>query len=99
LSDTLKLVHLGIAGVTKTPELELDDDDAKTLSKAVSNVLEEFDIRPDPKAQAVVGMIVACGMVYGPKLALIKMRVDDERKEKKAAKDNVVPFLNLPENG
>lgn len=82
LSTTLMLVHVGLASATKTPELELEEKEADTLAQATARVLEEFDFTPSPKVQAVVGLIVACGSIYGPKAIQIKMRWDAEKEVK-----------------
>jgi len=77
----LGIVHLGIATATKLPELALDSDDEKTLASAVLNVADQFDIRPDPKVEAILGLIVAAGVVYGPKVVMIRERKKEEKAE------------------
>lgn len=84
LTKTLVIVHAGLSVVTKTPELVIDDEEGTILAKATANVLDQFDLKPDPKIQAIVGLIVACGTVYAPRVALVKMRHEQEKKEKKA---------------
>lgn len=73
------LVHVGIASATKTPELALAEDEATTLARASARVLEEFDIRPDPKIEAVIGLVIASASVYGPKVYFIRERLKVER--------------------
>lgn len=84
LTRILSIVHLGIASATKTPEMALDDEEAKNLAAATATVLQEFDIRPDPKVEAIVGLITAAGMVYGPRVYLITERKKKEAKEKRS---------------
>ncbi len=81
LTRALAIVHLGLSVATKTPELALEDQEANTLAIATKNVLVEFDIRPDPKIEAVFGLIVAAGTVYGPKVYFIRERWKKEAKE------------------
>jgi hypothetical protein len=76
----LSIVHVGLASVTKTPELVLDDDDAKALTGATCNVLEQFDITPNPKVAAVIGLVTTAGMIYGPKVYMIRERKKEERE-------------------
>lgn len=83
LTTVLAIVHAGLASATKTPELALDDDDAGALAKAAANVLIEFDIQPNPKVQAVVGLVMTAGAVYGPKVYMIRER----KREAKESKD------------
>ena len=80
LTRILSIIHIGIATATKTPEMALDDDEAKNLAAATATVLQEFDIRPDPKIEAVVALVTAAGMIYGPRVYLIT-----DRKKKEAA--------------
>lgn len=74
LSNTLKFIHLGIAGAVKVPELALEQSESDMLAGSIVNVMDAFDIRPDPRAEAVVGLIVAASAVYGPRVYLIKHR-------------------------
>jgi hypothetical protein len=76
-------VHSGIAAMTGTPELELDKAETDMLAQASANVLAQFDIAPDPKTQAIIGLLMACGAVYGPRVVVIRTRKSQERKEEK----------------
>lgn len=80
LASMLGVLHLGIAAATKTPALALKDDEAKNLALATARVLEEFDIRPEPKIEAIVGLIIAGSSIYGPRAYFIM-----ERRKKEAA--------------
>jgi hypothetical protein len=80
LTGMLVIVHAGLASVTKTPELELERDDAGNLAKATATVLEEFDITPNPKVAAVIGLVTTAGMIYGPKVYMIRERKREERE-------------------
>ena len=82
LSRMLAIVHIGLSSATKTPELTLTDDEAATIAKPLLQVADEFNIRPDPKVEAIFGLIVACGSVYGPKAYFIRERWKDEAKAK-----------------
>ena len=75
----LAIIHIGIAGATKTPEMKLQDDEAEALAKSTAVVLEEFDIRPDPKIEAIVGLVTTASMIYGPRIYLITERKKRER--------------------
>lgn len=80
LSRILAIVHLGIASATKTPELSLDESEAESLAKATANVLEQFDIRPDPKIEAVVGLVTTASVIYGSKYYMIRQRKKEEKE-------------------
>jgi len=82
LSGILVVLHSGIAAATKTPEIAIDADDAGTLAKATANVLAEFNIAPDPKIAAVIGLVIAAGSVYGPMAVSIRLRKQQEAKDR-----------------
>jgi hypothetical protein len=83
LSKTLMILHSGIAAIAKAPELEIDKDESDLLANATANVLDQFDLKPDPRAEAIVGLIIAASTVYGPRVYLMRQR-------KQAAKNAVV---------
>lgn len=80
------IVHAGLAGVTSTPEMVIDESEAEMLARASANVLEQFDLKPDPKTQAIVGLVLAAGTVYGPRVYLINQRKAQEKRESAANK-------------
>lgn len=82
LTRVLSILHVGLASVSKTPELVLQDDEATMLAASTARVLEEFDIRPDPKIEAIIGLVTACGIVYGPRVYMITERKKREREDK-----------------
>lgn len=81
MARVLAIVHIGIAGATKTPELALEESEAEALANATANVLSEFDIRPDPKIEAVIGLVMVAGTIYGPRIYNIRERKKEERIE------------------
>ena len=85
LTKALVFVHAGLAEATKTPELSITENEGHTLAEASINLMVEFDITPDPKTQAIIGMIVAAGMVYGPKVYMIRARKEQQAREKPAS--------------
>jgi hypothetical protein len=76
------IIHAGLSGLTKTPELELEQDDARNLAEASANLLNEFEIKPDPKIEATIAFVVVAGSIYAPKLAMIRMRRQEEKVNK-----------------
>jgi hypothetical protein len=61
----------------------LTDNEASMLSAATVNVLEQFDIRPDPKIEAVVGLVVASTTIYVPRMYLIRARIAKEKEDRR----------------
>jgi hypothetical protein len=62
----------------------IDESEAEYLAKATANVLDQFDLKPDPKTQAIVGLVIAAGTVYGPRVYMIKSRHAAEGQARKA---------------
>jgi len=85
LTNMLVIVHAGVASMTKIKEFEIERTEARVLAEATANVLVEFDITPDPKVQAIVGLVMAAGSVYGPRLYLHRERMKEERRKSKSA--------------
>lgn len=63
--------------------MAIDKAESDMLASAAANVLAQFDIAPDPKTQAIIGMITACGVVYGPRIVMIRARKAQQKKEAK----------------
>lgn len=85
LTKTLLIMHVGMAEMTKTPELALSEVEASGLATSAVNVLDQFDITPDPKMQAIVGLLMTAGMIYGPRMYNIQSRVKAEKSEPKSS--------------
>lgn len=83
LSNVLMVFHMGLATMLKTPEIATTEAENRTLGTAVVNVLEAYDLKPDPKIATVVGLIMACGQVYGPKTYFIRERLKEEAVAKR----------------
>jgi hypothetical protein len=65
----------------------IDEAEGRMLAEASANVMEQFDLKPDPKTQAIIGLVMAAGTVYGPRAVIIQMRKAQERTEKRAGAD------------
>jgi len=61
----------------------IDDQEGMLLAKATANVLEQFDLKPDPKTQAIIGLVMAAGTVYAPRVIMINQRKAQQAKEKR----------------
>jgi uncharacterized PurR-regulated membrane protein YhhQ (DUF165 family) len=56
--------------------------EAEALANATANVLIEFDIQPNPKVQAIVGLVMTAGSIYGPRVYLIRERKKAQQNER-----------------
>jgi hypothetical protein len=68
-----------LAGLTSTPELALDKDEAHNLAVAAAEVAKFYPTTIDPKALAWFNLMLAAGVVYGPRVYLIRERLKAER--------------------
>lgn len=94
LSKTLMVMHIGLAEMTKTPELVLQETESSALAISVANVLSEFDITPDPKMQAIVGLMMTAGMIYGPRMYNIRERLKNTDARPKGKVHHLRPVDN-----
>jgi hypothetical protein len=81
-SATLVVLSMGIAGATKTPEVEIDKSEGDLLASSLVNLAAQFDFEPDPKAQAIIATGVAFVTVAFPRVVMYRARKAQERKEK-----------------
>lgn len=91
LSSVILIAHTGLSVATKCPEFVLDKQESDLLATAAADVLKEFDVTPDPKTQAIIGLIIALGTVYAPRAIMISARL---KSEKKAAAENKATVYN-----
>lgn len=71
-----------LAAAVKTPELELDKDEAKKLAENVAAVNAFYGKVIDPKIMAWTALIMTCGQLYAPRVVAIKLRWESEKKDK-----------------
>lgn len=69
----LYAMHMGVASLTKTPELMLDQAEATLLAGAITEVSKHYDMldKVSDKAVAWVGLIQTVGVIYGPRALVI----------------------------
>lgn len=84
LSNSLMFVHMGLAAFTDFDNWKLKKEEADSLSSSIANVMQEFDMAPDPRFAAVAGLITTAGMIYGPRVYLYREHKAEKRKQKRA---------------
>lgn len=90
LTRILFSMHLMGAAFLKTPQLALDETEAKNLGDAVSRVTELYDIPlMDEKSRAWLNLGMVAAGVYGPRIASVAI---DRKKAK--GKDVIVERVN-----
>lgn len=67
-------VHMMLAGLTRTPELVLAPEEAKTMAEAMGKVSRHYDVTVGAKAMDWANMAMVAGMVYGSRLVAMRQR-------------------------
>lgn len=83
-------MHAMAAGFIGAQELNIDDDESKTLAAAVAGVAAHYNVTANPKTVAWVNLATALGMVYGPRVAAIRLRRAAGRKDTAAKKSSPI---------
>ena len=72
LARTLMLAHNVPAQLLQAPEWAIDKTESELLSSAIVDCLAAFDLPIDPRAEAVIGLLGACAIVYGPRVMIAR---------------------------
>lgn len=83
LAQGLLLFHTSMAAMTKTPELELEAQEAQGLAESGLTLAAMYDITPDPKLQAALLFASQVGMIYGTRIVAIRARKSQEKEERR----------------
>jgi hypothetical protein len=81
LSAIFMAVHLGLATVSRQPELELEKDESDKLARAAEGVARHYNIEASEKALAWTNLIVVGFSLYTPRMLAIKIRWTMDREE------------------
>ncbi len=85
-AEIIQIFHAMLSVAMKSPELVIDDEEAKMLSKASSRLMNRYAIPAIPAwAGDWVLFAQTAKMVYGPRIAAISIRKAAERAARKAA--------------
>ena len=77
----LTIIHASAATFTKIPEIELDADDAKTITTEIHKTFAMYGVKIDPKLEQVAALIGVASQIYGMKYLTYKLRLANEKKE------------------
>jgi len=81
-------MHTMLAAATQTPELHLDEREAKAMTDAVAEVARHYPMTIDPKTLAWANLAGCAAMIYGPRIYLIADRKRKAAKDKPSANVN-----------
>jgi hypothetical protein len=90
LSQTLMIVHMGIAAFTKFDAFQIEKREADSLASSLANVSETFGWEPDPRFTAIAGLVTTSAMIYGPRIYLYREHMKQQAKEKREARNQTV---------
>jgi hypothetical protein len=82
LAKQLQGVHVMIAMMTQSPEMQLSEPESLELAKAVSGVCAEYNLSLNGKTGAMIQLLGAGAMIYLPRLVMIKQRKTKEAQER-----------------
>lgn len=72
-----------LAGLAKSPELVLAEDEAKALGGALATVSAYYvDVKVSAQAAAWVNLAMILGAVYGTRIVAIRQRTASERPQR-----------------
>lgn len=94
-------IHTMLAAATKTPELALDEKEARGIAEAATKVAAFYDVAASAKTIAWANLVSALGVVYGPRVIAIGMRRKHERAKRSdkvtPIRDGVMPPFEFPQ--
>lgn len=74
IESVLLSMHAMMAAGLQAPEMAIEADEAKMLAEAVAEVQRHYPMVIDPRVMAWVNLVSAAGMVYGPRVYMIRKR-------------------------
>lgn len=97
LARLLAMAHGALSALTKTPELEITDNEARMLATPLSEIFVLYDVQPPPQLMLAMEMTTAASYVYGPKLYMWRERMKEEAEKRKAQQaHNITPRDSQP---
>lgn len=86
LAKQLLFGHAVAAQLTKIPDIAIDSGEADILAGAISNLMTEYDIALSGKTAALLGMLGAAAIVYGPRIIMATDKIKRAKAQKLAEK-------------
>lgn len=78
-------IHAGLAVLTHTPELELDETEAKNICVACDNLAQFYNVAPSPEIKLWLNLVGALGGAYAPRAIAVAARKKREREKARQA--------------
>ena len=95
LAKQLQGVHVMVAMLTQSPEMQLSEPESIELAKAVSGVCAEYNLSLNGKTGAMIQLLGAGAMVYLPRIMAIKQRKAQEQAAREMVQDEINPVAGM----
>lgn len=95
LAKQLQGVHVMVAMITQSPEMQLSDPESIELAKAITAVCAEYNLSLSGKTGAMIQLLGAGAMVYLPRIMAIKQRKAKEQAEREVVQDEINPVAGM----
>jgi hypothetical protein len=82
--------HALLAGIAKTPELQIDATEAKLLAQGIVDVAKFYPVAVDPKMLAWINLTMIAGTIYGTRV--FALAATKPAKEERADGPTIVNF-------
>lgn len=82
LAFLLRMAHVGVANLTRTPEAEINEKEANMLADPMADILAHYGVKPPPEVMMWSKMFAALSYVYPPRVYMIRQRLISEREER-----------------
>lgn len=80
LEKSLIGIHTALAALTKSPEFNIDKDEARAIAEASANVARHYNATINPKMADWFALIGCLGAIYGPRfVAMVRNRKGGKR--------------------
>lgn len=83
LAQLLMMGHGLLSNVTRTPEIEITNNEGNMLAKPLSELLELYNVAPSREIMLWMALVSAGSYVYAPRVVMIRNRLAYEREERR----------------
>jgi hypothetical protein len=87
LAKKIQGTHMMLAIMTGLTEMQVTEAEATMLAGALADCAREFDMAPNGKAVAVVQLLGVSAIIYLPRVALLKAKIDAKKRERPVTVD------------
>lgn len=78
-------IHMGLSALTKIPEMEMEEEEAKRLASATEQVAKHYNVVATEKTLAWIHLQMVMAQIYGSRMIAFRLRKKIEKMEKQQA--------------